>query len=134
MLWDTGPLVAMFDTDDPYHAVCVETMSRIPNQDMVTTWPCATEAMYLLWRTHGARAQHDFWDLLDSQLELTHIPRAGCRRMRDLMLRYHDAPMDFADASLVVAAEQLGERRIFTFDSHFRAYLIHDKHTFEVLP
>ena len=38
------------------------------------------------------------------------------------MRQYHDAPMDLADASLVVAAERLNLRRIFTLDSHFRAY------------
>jgi len=42
--------------------------------------------------------------------------------------------MDFADASLVAAAEALGEHRIFTLDSHFRAYRIGDAGTFDMVP
>jgi predicted nucleic acid-binding protein len=42
--------------------------------------------------------------------------------------------MDFADASLVVAAEELGIRQILTFDRHFYAYRINDSLDFEVLP
>ena len=36
--------------------------------------------------------------------------------MIELMERYCDLPMDFADASLVVLAEQLGHGRILTSD------------------
>jgi predicted nucleic acid-binding protein len=42
--------------------------------------------------------------------------------------------MDFADASLVVAAEVTNNKRVFSFDSHFRTYLIHDRIPFEVIP
>jgi uncharacterized protein len=59
----------------------------------------------------------------------THTPEAGeWERMRTLMRQYHDAPMDLADASLVVAAERLNFRRIFTLDSHFHAYRIDGTH------
>jgi predicted nucleic acid-binding protein len=51
-----------------------------------------------------------------------------------LMRRYADAPMDFADASLVVTAEVLNISRILTFDRHFYVYRINDKTSFEVLP
>lgn len=42
--------------------------------------------------------------------------------------------MDFADASLGVAAEALNLTRILTFDRHFYAYQIHGSTPFEVLP
>jgi predicted nucleic acid-binding protein len=42
--------------------------------------------------------------------------------------------MDFADASLVTAAERLSLRGIFTLDRHFRAYRIEDRQAFEILP
>jgi len=42
--------------------------------------------------------------------------------------------MDFADASLVVAAEVSNITRILTFDGHFYAYRIHNKVPFAVLP
>jgi hypothetical protein len=49
------------------------------------------------------------------------------------MEQYADTPMDFADASLVVAAEKLGITQILTFDRHFYAYRINGKTPFDVL-
>ena len=40
------------------------------------------------------------------------------------MRQYSDTPMDFADASLVAAAESLNISRILTLDRHFYAYRI----------
>lgn len=54
--------------------------------------------------------------------------------MRELMRQYADSPMDLADASLVITAERLGLRKIFTLDGHFRAYRILGRDTFEVVP
>jgi len=49
------------------------------------------------------------------------------------MQKYADAPMDFADASLVATAETLRLRRVFTLDHHFRAYRV-DGDYFDVVP
>ena len=50
------------------------------------------------------------------------------------MEKYQDIPMDLADASLVAAAESHNLRRIFTLDSDFYVYRLHDKDAFEVFP
>ncbi len=42
--------------------------------------------------------------------------------------------MDLADASLVVLAEASGLKRIFTLDSDFYLYRIHDTDSFAVVP
>ena len=60
--------------------------------------------------------------------------QADALRVCALMRKHADAPMDFADASLVAAAEVLGITRILTLDSHFYAYRINDKTPFEVIP
>lgn len=55
-------------------------------------------------------------------------------RMIQLMERYADLPMDFADASLVVLAENLGHGRILTVDRHdFRTYRWNERNPFENL-
>jgi hypothetical protein len=54
--------------------------------------------------------------------------------METLMEQYLDTPMDLADASLVVAAETLGLRRVFTLDRHFYAYRLADGSALEVVP
>ena len=55
-------------------------------------------------------------------------------RMETLMEKYKDLPMDVADASLVVTAETLNISSIFTIDSHFRAFRIHNTGTFQIIP
>ncbi len=53
----------------------------------------------------------------------------GIDRAFELMKRYADRPMDFTDASLVVAAETIPTRRIFTFDrDDFATYRIRRGH------
>lgn len=132
---DTGPLVALIDWDDPYHRACVAALDEIPAEALLTTWPCFTEAMYLLGRAGGLLAQDALWGYLTDGLVTLHVSGAGeWLRMRVLMHQYEDTPMDLADASLVAAAEREGLRGIFTVDGHFRAYRIEGTHAFEVMP
>ncbi|MEM8640474.1 MAG: hypothetical protein AAGG51_16905 [Cyanobacteria bacterium P01_G01_bin.54] len=49
------------------------------------------------------------------------------------MEQYHDRPMDFADATLVLVDEETGTRQILTLDSDFLFYRIHNRDSFEVL-
>lgn len=54
--------------------------------------------------------------------------------MAELMEQYRNVPMDFADASLVSAAETLKVARIFTLDSDFYVYQRYGNQLFEVVP
>lgn len=133
-LCDTGPLIALIDADDPHHVRCAEAL-RAMTPPLVTTWPCLTEAMYLLGRAGGSAAQDELWGYLADGLVRLYLPGGDeWERMRSLMRVYNDAPMDLADASLVVAAERLNVRRVFTIDGHFRAYRIDARHPFDVVP
>ena len=51
-----------------------------------------------------------------------------------LMETYSDLPCDFADATLIVAAEQLEATRIFTLDRHFYACRPRRGAPFEIFP
>jgi uncharacterized protein len=51
------------------------------------------------------------------------------------MRKYHDVPMDFADASLVALAEELGTPNVFTLDlRRFRAYRWKTRRMFRIYP
>lgn len=91
--------------------------------------------MYLLWRIGGHAAQSRLWGMRrDGKLIVHFHSDSELSRMEELMLRYRDIPMDFADASLVVLAETTGLRKILTLDRHFYAYRIWGQEVFEVIP
>ncbi len=73
---------------------------------LVTTWPCITEAMYLLHKYGGHPAQDALWQMLEDHKLQIHINDVDERlQMRAVMRRYADTPGprmgDLADASLV---------------------------------
>jgi predicted nucleic acid-binding protein len=133
-LTDAGPLFVLFNRKDPSHERCKSVLPQMPGP-LLTTWPCFTEAMYLLGRDLGYRAQDELLAYVaDGLLRIHFQTEDDCDHMRALMSKYQDAPMDLADASLVVAAETLGLRRVFTLDRHFYAYRLSDGSALEVVP
>jgi hypothetical protein len=134
-LTDTGPLVALLDKDDVHHAACAATSKRLPSGPLLTTWPCFTEAMYLLGEVGGYRYQAELRRLRQAgRLALHDLTPAEVDYIVRLMEKYHDVPMDLADASLVAVAESHMVRRVFTLDSHFRIYRLTDGAALEVAP
>jgi predicted nucleic acid-binding protein len=92
--------------------------------------------MYLLGEAGGWLAQEALWRLLgQGDLELAEQTSDQAERMRALMEKYRDRPMDLADASLVALAEQRGLRDIFTLDHRdFRIYRLHRRQAFRLWP
>ena len=50
-----------------------------------------------------------------------------------MMRQYRNFEMDLADASLIVAAESLALRRLFTIDHDFYSYILADGSALEVV-
>lgn len=134
-LTDTGPLIAFVNKNDPNHRRCLDTAKRLPAGPLVTTWPCFTEAMYLVFQAGGYPAQAELWRWRTAgRLSLHDLTGEEVDRMAALMEKYKDRPMDLADASLIAAAERLGLRRIFTLDSDFYIYRLLDGSALECIP
>ena len=127
ILVDTGPLVALFDRFDDAHGRCVETLREI-DEPIVTTIPVLTEAFHLLGSAGaGASALMDF--IAGGGLQVFFLDDDMLVRSFELMVQYADAPMDFADASLVATAERLTLNKIFTVDrGDFDTYRIRRGH------
>ena len=133
-LCDASPLVGLIDRNDAKHSVCRQTLPKLLSP-LITTWPCFTEAMYLLHKVGGHLAQDQLWEFLDNEMIRLHQLSDGeANMMRRLMKQYSDTPMDLADASLVAVAGTLDVRRIFTLDSHFYTYRLAGGQAFEVFP
>jgi predicted nucleic acid-binding protein len=123
ILTDTGPLIALIDQDDSNHEASVRIAGGLPAGPLLTTWPCLTEAMYLLGSVGGYAYQAPLWQLLSTNRLILHDASGDERlRMQEFMERYQDRPMDLADASLMAAAERLRLHEIFAFDSDFHIY------------
>jgi uncharacterized protein len=133
VLVDTGPLVALLDRSDPDHVACQETLSSL-NDSIVSVWPVITEAMYML-RAYW-QAQEALWAMIEmGAVEILLLNIDDVPRMKELMRKYRDLPMDLADAALVRVAERERLRRIFTLDRRdFQVYRPSRIGRFAILP
>ena len=133
ILIDAGPLVALVDADDQHHEKCVDCLKSL-REPLATVWPALVEALYLLGDI--PQGQEAVWEMLERgavqllRLDLTDVPR-----IRELMIKYADRPMDLADAALVRVAEREGIRKVFTVDrSDFAVYRLHRRSRLAILP
>ena len=126
ILVDAGPLVALVDAGDPHHRKCVEALRGI-REPMATVWPALTEAIYLL--ADLPKAQDALWEMVERGApELLPLGAGDIPRIRALMGKYADRPMDLADAALICVAEREGIRKIFTIDRRdFSVYRLHGR-------
>lgn len=134
-LIDTSPMVAIANKHEAAaHRESVKALEAAETS-FITTIACITEAMYFLGEAGGWRLQERIWKLLaKSSVTVYSLTDLDLIRMASLMEKYADSPMDFADASLVIAAENLEINKILTFDSDFSFYRINDRRVFEIIP
>ena len=133
ILIDASPLVALIDGSDRHHDASVVALRSI-RETMLTVWPAFTEAMYFL-RT-SFELQDELWQMAETEVILIADLDGDHRtRMRHLMRKYRDLPMDLADAALVAVAERERISRIFTLDrKDFEIYRPAGIRRFEIIP
>lgn len=121
-LLDTGPLVAVLNRRDPRHQECAEALGAFSGT-LVTTGAVVTEAMHFVGGLPGgSEALAGLLD--DAQVDVRDCFAPGqLYAAAKLMKKYEDCPMDFADATLVLLAEETGFDQILTLDARgFRTY------------
>lgn len=134
-LLDAGPLVALFDESDPFHAH-FRAMLADPAQplNLHTTWPCVVEASHMLGDM--TRVEMLKWVALGGAL-VSPFDAQELLEMTEWMLRYTEQPrtrMDLADASLYWLAKESGVTTIMTMDVRdFSRYRLPDGRDFEIL-
>lgn len=121
ILVDAGPLIALVHADDARHQECVEVFRGV-REPLATVLPVLSEALYLL--DFSLEAQEAAWQLVEeAPIALLQVDAPDFPRIRELMRKYRDLPMDFADAALVRVAERQRLRRVFTLDARdFHVY------------
>jgi uncharacterized protein len=131
---DTGFWLALASRTDSHHHAALQAMTDL-REGLITTWPVLTETCHLLLSRLGVTAQLAFLRGVQNgacsvfQVSDVHLPR-----IHELMAHYADLPMDLADASLVVLAEELGTGRIFSTDQRdFHTYRWKNRRPFKNL-
>jgi len=132
-LIDTGAILALLDRDDRWHRPCVAAFASLP-------LPLATSAAVLAELFHmvgDSRAEvAAAWRFVRSgAVTVSCIDDADTPHLDALMARYHDRPMDFADATLVHLARRESLSTILTVDhDDFETYRIDGRRRFGIVP
>jgi len=117
ILTDSGFWVALGNRRDRYHETARAALERWSGEGFITTWPVLTEVCHLLVSRVGMHQALTFMDAISQgACSLPVLPDDAPSRMAQLMRRYRNLPMDLADASLVLLAEQTFEGRILSTD------------------
>jgi len=120
---DSGPLLALFNRSDKWHARCAGWLRDNKRARLVTTWPVVTEVCALLARRIGNGAALDFLRWADrGGIEIDLATPASLATLLDISVRYADLPFDLADASVAETAGRLNIRHVLTIDSDFEVY------------
>ncbi len=118
-LMDAGPLVAWFCPKDEHHAWAEKVFDQLPVGALVCEAVLA-EACHLAAKDGIAPAK--ILELVEND-SLTLVSLAGqISPIRNLLSRYADAPMDFADACVVRLAEIHLDVTVCTTDRDFLFY------------
>lgn len=120
LLVDTGPLVALLNRRDHYHAWAHDFFETVA-PPLFTCEPVLTEACFLLKRFRSG--QDAVLELLARRIltsEFRVVPELGS--LRSLMRKFVDVPMSLADACLVRMTELDAGSVVVTLDSDFHVY------------
>jgi len=132
-LIDTGAILALLDRDDRWHQACANAFAsaRLP---LATSAAVLAELFHLIG--DARRDVAAAWAFLRSgAVIVASIDDQDLPELDALMARYHDRPMDFADATLVRLAQRESLTTILTIDhDDFETYRIGRKRRFRILP
>lgn len=131
-LIDTGAILALVCRDDPWHRRCNDAYENLQ-------FPLATSVAVLTEFFHLAghpREEAAAWGLLRSgAILILPLGSDDIPDLQTLMDRYHDRPMDFADATLVHLARREQLDTVFTIDhDDFETYRIDGRRRFHIVP
>jgi hypothetical protein len=130
---DTGPWVALIDRSESRHTECVRWLKNFSGT-LYSTEAVLIEVLYILNFSITAQCVAlDF--VLESVVEIVPSSADSLNKTKNLMKKYADLPMDFADATIVCLAAETGMQNIVTFDrKDFAIYKLPKKKSFTIIP
>ena len=129
---DAGPWVALIDRSESKHDICVQWLKNYSGK-LYSTEAVLTEVLYLLnFSVKAQTAAIDF--VLKTVVEIIPSSFESLKKAKNLIKKYSDLPMDYADATIVCLAMDIGIHNIITFDQKdFNIYRVKKK-PFVIIP
>ena len=126
VLVDSGPLLALFNRTDRWHATVSQWMQGNPRIKLVTTWCVLTEVCAMLSRrVHNDAALDVLRWALRGGITVDGAPQDALVSVLAISERFANLPFDLADASIAEAAERMRIRCVLSIDSDFDMYRDH---------
>ncbi len=123
VLVDSGPLIALFNGADRWHAPVRGWLQANPAAALLSTWCVATEVCALLARRIHNGAALDFLRWVQrGGLALDRAADGSLTEVLRLSERFASLPFDLADASIAEAAARLKIRHLLSIDADFEVY------------
>lgn len=117
---DSGPLIALFDSDDKYHDTVLDFLKTFDGT-LVTTWAVITEVSHML--AFNLKVQINFLKWVElGGVKLVDLDQKDLQKLIKYMEKYLDISMDLADGSLMIAAENHHIKEILSIDSDYDIY------------
>ncbi len=131
ILIDSGPIIALFDSSDKYHQISRSFIKNNPHE-LITSLASVTEAQHLLDFNRNAQTDCLSW-IISGAIKVEEIGVEDLIRIKALIIKYADMPMDFADACLVRLGEKYQIDEVATIDSDFDIYRLNKHQTFRTV-
>jgi uncharacterized protein len=123
VLVDSGPLIALFNASDRWHAPVLAWLRDNPRATLLSTWPVATEVCALLARRIANDAALDFLRWVQrGALALQPAVEGSVTELLRVSEGCADRPFDLADASIAEAAARLKIKHLLSIDADFDVY------------
>jgi hypothetical protein len=113
-LIDTGPIVAILNQRDPYHAACSAVFQELA-APLSTCWPVVTEAAYILGDWSPATGKL-FALLRTRALSILPVGVSDIDAIEVILTKYADQKFQLADATLMHLAQRENIRQVLTLD------------------
>jgi predicted nucleic acid-binding protein len=132
LLLDTGFIVALLDRSESFHKACARTVREV-ELPLITCEAVITESCYLLRNLSGA-PEAVIENIAAGVFQVPFRLSREAAGVKQILRKYRDRKIDFADACLICLADQFGTADILTLDRDFAIYRWGKNKPFRMLP
>ena len=131
VLLDTGVIVALLDRSERFHQKSVDSLKNL-SAPLITCEAVIAESCYLLRGLKGA-AEGILENVVSGVFQIPLQLGQSATEVHQIMRKYRDRQIDFADACLICLASRFDSGKILTLDRDFEIFRWGRNKPFELL-